>query len=1073
MDERRRNHQRPMSTLPYKAVIFDMDGVLTRTADVHAKAWKQMFDEFLARRSGSDNEPKLPFDIESDYKRYVDGKPRYDGARSFLESRGITLEEGGVGDSSDLETVSGLGNRKNEVFNELLDVEGPQVFEDAVEQLDAWREQGLKTALITSSRNGTAILKTTDLTHRFQVIIDGVEAARFGIRGKPAPDIFLEAARRLGVAPHEAVVIEDAISGVEAGCAGDFGLVVGVDRDGNSEGLQEHGADIVLTDLRELNLGTAADAIGERDLDTPHHRDLLPWQLIYREWKPEEQPLREALCALGNGHIVVRGAFEESDAGGVHYPGTYVAGGYNRLESEVAGRVVENEDLVNWPNWLPLTFRPEGGQWFELDSVEVQSFEQKLDVRRGILVRSVTFRDMDGREFSLVSRRLVHMGRPNIAAIEWRLKALNWSGNIEIRSALDGSVVNDNVKRYRGLSNRHHEVVGMGGEGDDGMYLSVQTNQSLARMTQAARTRVYEGDAPVSTRREQDEGDDIIAHRLIVPCQQQKELRIEKIVSIRTSYDHAISEPTIAACNDIRRAGSFDALLRSHEVKWRQLWSVSDIELHNGNVQTQMILRLHIFHLLQSTSTNTIGRDVGVPARGWHGEAYRGHIFWDELFIFPLLSLRIPELTRSLLMYRYRRLGEARCLAAEAGYEGAMYPWQSGSDGREESQIVHLNPESDRWVPDTTYMQRHVNSAIAFNIWEYYQASGDDEFLAYYGAEMLLEISRFWSSIATFDASIGRYVIRGVVGPDEFHTDDPNSEEPGLKNNAYTNVMAAWVLRTAVRVLDCVDEERKEKLKELLRIRDEELVRWDDISRKLLIPFHGAQIISQFEGYEKLEEFDWEGYAEKYGDIHRLDRLLEAEGDDVNRYKASKQADVLMLFFLFSVKELESLFEHLGYEFNKDILARNVDYYMERTSHGSTLSRIVHAWVLARSDREKAWSFWLEALHSDIEDIQGGTTPEGIHLGAMAGTVDIIHRGHTGLAMEDDTFWFDPMLPEELADVKMRIRFRGHWLTVMITQSQLIVSFDRGQLPAVKIGFKGEVFEMEQGETRTFEITHD
>jgi beta-phosphoglucomutase family hydrolase len=1058
-----------MTAAKYRAVILDLDGVVTQTAGLHARAWKKMFDEFL-REHDAEHES---FDIENDYRQYVDGKPRYEGAQSFLASRGIDLPHGNEGDPPREHTVCGLGNRKNELFRELLQRDGPETYPDAVEQIDAWRMAGLKTALITSSRNGRMILDATSMNDRFDVCIDGLDAAEESIAGKPAPDVFLEAARRLGVDPEEAVVVEDAVSGVQAGRAGGFGLVVGVARHGDEDVLREHGADVVVTDLRMIETNLAeqdANSGMPPDRQAPPYRQMTPWHLAYTQWKPSEQPLREALCALGNGHIVTRGAFEEMSAGGPHYPGTYVAGGYNRLESEVADRIVENEDLVNWPNWLPLTFRPEGGEWLDLQQVEIIEFDFRLDIHRGVLTRKVRFRDNGGREFMLQSRRLVHMAKPHVAALEWRLRPLNWSGMIEIRSAIDGSVVNGNVERYGDLSNQHIEVLETGWEGDDGMYLTVQTNQSKIRMTQAARTHVFEEDEPAATTREHASDEQTIAQRIFVECHQQKEIRVEKIVSIRTSFDAAISETQIAARNDIRHAGTFAELLRSHEMKWRHLWSISDIEMQNGDVPTQSILRLHIFHLLQTTSINTINRDVGVPARGWHGEAYRGHIFWDELFIFPMLTLRIPEVTRSLLMYRFRRLDEARRLAREAGFEGAMYPWQSGSDGREETQVLHLNPKSGRWLPDTTHRQRHVNAAIAYNIWEYYQATGDADFMAYHGAEMLLEIARFWSSIAEYDADRGRYSIHGVVGPDEFHTDDPNSDEPGLSNNAYTNVMAAWVMCRACEVLHRLDGERRGKLREELDLRDEELARWDDISRKMFVPFRDDGVISQFEGYDALEEFDWDRYREEHGDVLRLDRILEAEGDDVNRYKASKQADVLMLFYLFSTDELTTLFEHLGYEFNDEVLSRNIEYYMERTSHGSTLSQIVHSWVLARRDREKAWRFWQQGLHADIEDIQGGTTPEGIHLGAMAGTVDLIYRGHTGLFMEGDVLWFDPQLPQEISRVRLRIRYRGHWLTVMITQTELKVSFDRGKLPAVKIGFRGDVVEMDQGETRTFEL---
>ena len=293
---------------------------------------------------------------------------------------------------------------------------------------------------------------------------------------------------------------------------------------------------------------------------------------------------------------------------------------------------------------------------------------------------------------------------------------------------------------------------------------------------------------------------------------------------------------------------------------------------------------------------------------GWHGEAYRGHIFWDELFIFPYLNLHLPDLTRALLLYRYRRLPEARWAAAAEGLNGALYPWQSGSSGKEESQVVHLNPKSGRWLPDNSWLQRHINIAVAYNVWQYYQATEDLTFLAFGGAEMMVEIARLLESLATYNRAMDRYEIRRVMGPDEYHDAYPDATEPGLNNNAYTNVMAAWVLCRAKECFDLVPAFRRAELTQKLNLQQEELAKWDEISRKLVVAFHDDGIISQFEGYGDLEEFDWAGYRERYGDIQRLDRILEAEGDSPNRYKLSKQADVLMLFYLLSADELEGIF---------------------------------------------------------------------------------------------------------------------------------------------------------------------
>lgn len=256
-----------MNPNDYKAVILDMDGVITQTARVHARAWKTVFDEFLEKRQGKSYQP---FDRDHDYRQYVDGKPRYDGVRSFLASRGIELPEGREDDKPDRETVCGLGNRKNELFQEVLQRDGVLAYEDAVEQIDKWKGAGLKVAVISSSRNCEEILKAANLLDVFDAKVDGKDSDRLGLKGKPEPDIFLHAAEQLGVDSWEAVVIEDAIAGVEAGRNGRFGLVVGVARDGEGSDLQQAGADRIVRDLRELGMAgpdsqAPLSALGHRD----------------------------------------------------------------------------------------------------------------------------------------------------------------------------------------------------------------------------------------------------------------------------------------------------------------------------------------------------------------------------------------------------------------------------------------------------------------------------------------------------------------------------------------------------------------------------------------------------------------------------------------------------------------------------------------------------------------------------------------------------------------------------------------------------------------------------------------
>ncbi len=503
-----------------------------------------------------------------------------------------------------------------------------------------------------------------------------------------------------------------------------------------------------------------------------------------------------------------------------------------------------------------------------------------------------------------------------------------------------------------------------------------------------------------------------------------------------------------------------------HSITWNHLWERSSIEFDQFSDNLR-ILRLHVLHLLQSVSPNCADLDVGVPARGLHGEAYRGHIFWDELFIFPVLNLRLPMITRSLLMYRHRRLPEARQLAREAGYSGAMFPWQSGSDGREESQKLHLNPRSGRWNPDASAIAHHIGIAVAYNTWNFYQTTGDLAYLIDYGAEMLAEIARFWVSRVSYDEDRDRYSIRGVIGPDEFHSGYPSAPYDGIDNNAYTNVMAVWVIMRALDTLELLPLPNRLDLRESLGLQDDELEHWEDVSRRMYVPFHDG-VISQFEGYGDLKELDWDHYRSKYGNIQRLDRILEAENDDLNCYKASKQADALMLLYLMSSTELRELLDRLGYRFSSDQIPAMVDYYLARTSHGSTLSGVVHGWVLARANRERAMEFFRAALQSDVTDVQGGTTSEGIHLAAMAGGVDLMQRCFTGMETRADRLILNPHWPESLGELAIPIHYRGLHLHLRVSGKGIVINVDQRGAGEVDVECFGQLKKLTPGSTVRF-----
>src|SRR5262245_8908423 len=243
---------KPITPDRFDAVLFDMDGVLTSTAKIHSSCWKTTFDDFLRHRAEERKEPFQPFDVPADYKRYVDGKLRYDGVRSFLASRDIALAEGTPEDPPTADTVCGLGNRKDELVKAAIAEGQVEPYPGSVALVRRLREQGIRTAVVSASNNCEQVLTAAGIADLFEVRVDGVVASQLGLPGKPAPDTFLEAARMLGVSPARAVVVEDAIAGVRAGRAGGFGLIVGVDREGSSDALRTEGADVVVTDLAEL-----------------------------------------------------------------------------------------------------------------------------------------------------------------------------------------------------------------------------------------------------------------------------------------------------------------------------------------------------------------------------------------------------------------------------------------------------------------------------------------------------------------------------------------------------------------------------------------------------------------------------------------------------------------------------------------------------------------------------------------------------------------------------------------------------------------------------------------------------
>ena len=1048
-----------MAGLSFTAVIFDLDGVITRTAAIHSRAWKEMFDDYLCFRVKEYGEPFREFTRDRDYRSYVDGKPRYVGVAAFLKTRGIELPWGESQDAPTKETICGLGNRKNLKFHEIIRRDGVDLYESTLSLVRELRKRGIRVGVASSSKNCQMILEAAGIRSLFETWVDGILSEELGLQGKPEPDIFTTVCDNLGVDYDRSVIVEDAVSGVQAGKKGNFGLVIGVARENNDRELKAGGADIVVKDLAEISID---------DIEKWFREGLLAdqWSLSYYDYDPAQERTRETLCTVGNGYFGTRGAAEESRADTIHYPGTYLAAVYNRLATKVEGRSVVNEDLVNCPNWLFVQFRIGNDSWMDLEQVEVLHFQRRLDLKGGVLSREMVIRDGKGRETKIQSRRLASIADPHHAALQYRITPLNYSARLTVRAGIVYDVVNAGVERYKPLNGRHLKLISKGCDGNL-IYVLTETNQSNIRIAEAANIVTYKDEKKIRSPITSANDTGAVFAQITTDLAQGQMFTVEKLVALFTSKDLGIQDPLAAAREAAATLTKYQEAEQASEKVWDTLWAEVDIQL-DGDRLAQKLLRLNIYHLLVTRSVHNAGIDWGIPSRGLHGEAYRGHIFWDEVFCLPFYGLHFPETAESILRYRYLRLDKAREYAAANAYRGAMFPWQSGSDGSETTPRYHLNPLSNTWDEDHSHRQRHVSIAVAYNIWEYYWVTHDIDFLVRYGAEIFFEIARLWFSMATFDPAAGRYSVSGVMGPDEFHERFPGSAEAGFKNNGYTNIMVAWLLDKALKLYELLPRGARLKLSRKIGLNDRELARWREIGRRLALAISEDGIIAQFDGFFELAELDWEKYRSRHSYTVRMDRILKAERDSPDRYQVLKQADTLMVFYLLTKEEWQAILSRLGYAYNEHLMKKNFDYYYQRTSHGSTLSCIVHATVAQEIGyTELGWKLYRQSLFSDYQDIQGGTTGEGIHTGVMAGTVMQAIKGYAGIDFSKDYLRVNPHLPQAWKALRFGITFRKVRYRFHITGTAISVTAENSNSGPVEIEIAGQRYQLLPGETQT------
>jgi trehalose/maltose hydrolase-like predicted phosphorylase len=741
------------------------------------------------------------------------------------------------------------------------------------------------------------------------------------------------------------------------------------------------------------------------------------WQLEAHGYDPATEPMIESVFALVNGYSGTRAALEEGD--GVSYPALYIAGVFNTPAAPQADELQEPiPELVRAPDWSRIRIVAEG-QELQIGHVELLEQRRVLDMRRGVLLRAWRVRDAAGRITSLRSLRFASLDNRHVLVQQLAITPENYSGEIMLEASVNGNVRNENRTQHLALVGAH--TLGAG------VALTMRTLQSGYVLSFAA-SATLSGANVISG--EPFAGEVHVGQRWTWPAEQSQTYMLDRRVVVYTSRD--VADPLATASEHLNALGGTDELLDAHAAAWAARWQTSDAVI-TGSEERQQQVRWAIYHLIGAANPDDEQASIG--ARSITGERYRGHVFWDnETFVWPFYPYTDPQTARALLMYRYHRLDGARRKAQALGYRGALYPWESTDTGEETTPPFISVPGRGVQPVLTGIEEHHLAADIAYAVVQYRQATGDDQFFREYGAEMLLEIARFWASRAEADDH-GRYHIRKVIGPDEYHEH--------VDDNAYTNMMAQWTLR---RGLQAAEElrmsfpDRWNTLAARLGLDQHELDAWQAVADNMVTGFDPAtQLFEQFDGYFKLREVDLTGHstAEKTMDI-------KLGWEEIQRTQVLKQADVVMLLFL------------LWEQFTPEVREKNFRFYEPRTAHDSSLSPSFHALVAARlGDLPMAERYLHQAATIDLDFTRKGWAGAqgGVHIAAIGGIWQALAFGFLGMEPGDDGLRFRPHIPAQWGALQMAIQWRGSQLRVTAQASGATdISVESGNAATLAIG---------------------
>ncbi|HEY9603900.1 MAG TPA: beta-phosphoglucomutase [Allocoleopsis sp.] len=722
------------------------------------------------------------------------------------------------------------------------------------------------------------------------------------------------------------------------------------------------------------------------------HHTYTDWSVIETQFDPTQLHYKETVFTVGNGYLGTRGSFEEG------YPGAMGATLIHGVYDDVP---VVHTELANCPDWLPLVVMINGDR-FRLDHGEILSYRRQLDVRRGVLSRNVRWRSGSGHTVDLHFERFASLADRHVLALRCQVTPLDFEGTVEVQASINGYPDNQGVM--------HWEWVNQGDiitdEGDRAAWMHVRTRNSGIELGVA--TRLTASDANATVRVTGCQGYPNLA--VTLPVQSGQTVTLEKVVTLFTSREDKV--PAQAAQDKLRKQPNYATLLSKHEAAWDELWQSSDVVIE-GDIKAQLAIRYNLFQVLIAAPRED--DTVSIPAKTLSGFAYRGHVFWDtEIFILPFLIYTQPEIARNLLTYRYHTLEGARRKARESGYKGAMFAWESAGTGDE------VTP---RWVPPADNSEElvriwcgdrelHINTDVAYAVWQYWQATNDNEWMRDYGAELILDTAVYWGSRVEWNAKQEQYEIREVIGTDEYHEH--------VSNNAFTNRMVQWHLDKALLVLEWLRNEYPERatqLEERLHLTLERQARWRDIISNIwLLCNPDTKIIEQFEGFFNLEDLNLADYEPR---TRSMQAILGIEG--ASKRQVLKQPDVLMLLYL--------LRESGGFYSELETLQKNWDYYAPRTdiTYGSSLGPAIHAALASYLGQSgEAYDRFMQAALVDLEDTRRNAK-EGIHAASAGGVWQAIVFGFAGIRITENGPVPQPHFPASWTRVKFKLHWRDQW----------------------------------------------